>query len=231
MACGKQQRREAPGVEVRGARRARRASLSGAAQLPDGCRARVDRRAMLEQHARDVRMPVGHGPHQGGLPSRRLRGVDIGAMRQQRADGCRIARVRAPHEQRLARPQPHVGIRAVLEQPFHDPGVPVGACHPQRCGTVVILRVHVRAGPDQSLQRVAFVPVRRPVEGCRTVGLSRIDVQLLAQQDTDGLPLLVLRRVHEPQICTGGAQTDDPRSAQQPHRDSQSSVLECSAHH
>ena len=215
VAGGEQQRREAAGVEVLGARRARRAPQSGAAELARGRRARADVGAVGEEHARDVGMPRGRGPHHRGLASGRLRGVDVRPVIEEGLDRGRVARVRAPHEQRLAGVQSAVGARPGREQPLDDARVPAGAGDPQRGGAEVVLRVHVRAGVDQRFQSRRVVPVRGPVQRGRPVGLRNVDVEPLLQQGRHRVPVLAPGGPDELRIRAASFRTGDPETAEQ----------------
>ena len=199
-----QQRREPAGLEPRRPLGARGAALAGPAELRHRPGPRVHRGAVLDQHPGRGGLTVGRRPHQRRLPPRRLRGVDIDAVREERPHRPRVARVGAPHEQGLARPEPEVGIGAGREQPVHGAGVTIRAGRPQRRRSVVVPRVHVRAGPNQARERVRLVPVRRPVQRCRPVGLPGVDVRTLGDERRDRRPVPRLGRVREPGVRPGG---------------------------
>ena len=59
-----------------------------------------------------------------------------------------------------------------------------------------------------------IVMARGPMKGGRAIGLDRVDVDLLLEQNANGLSIRPHDRVRQPEIGTGGAQTDSQNNAQ-----------------
>ena len=179
--------------------------------LPDGEHQRrepaagcgVDRGASLEQHVEDRDVALGRGPHQRSLAAPRVRGVDVGAARQERPDRRYVSRPRTREQRRLARGrQSWVGPR--VEERGHEGRAGAGAGQPKRCRTVAVDRVGIRPGVQQQPNQPDIFQVDGPVERRRPVDGRRVDVDRPGQQARHHCVVAGPRRVRQPSVVRAG---------------------------
>jgi hypothetical protein len=77
--------------------------------------------------------------------------------------------------------------------------------------------VYVCAGTHEKFRHFQIIPVGRPVQCRRTVGLSRIDIGILLQQQTQARPVSPLDRLHQVKVAAGCGQTGERQKKQKDH--------------
>ena len=178
----------------------------------------VDCRAVREQHLDDVRVPLGHRPHQRRLVATAARGR-VGPRLQELADDVRRTDTGCGHQRRLAGKEPSVGIRTRVQQPPHHGGAAVLGRRPQRRDAEIVGRVHVGPGADQQIRELDLVPVGGPVQRRRAVTLPGGDVGAAIDQRAHHAPLGVAGRIGERLVRGVSAREtrgDQPRQDRRP---------------
>ena len=97
-----------------------------------------------------------------------------------------------------------VGVHAGLQQVLDECGIPVRTCEEERTDVVARRGLRVGASGDQQVGNLEIVPLRRPVQGSRTVGLGGIHVNVLREQRPDGFHIVVFYGIDEPQFSRCG---------------------------
>ena len=130
----------------------------------------VDVGAAADEHPHDVHVALGGGPHQRGLSAPALLGVDLGAAVEQERGRVHAARARGRHEHGFA-VERGGGIGARGQQACGDRRVAVGRRQHERLHAVPVRRAHVGAATQQEVGHLEVVPVHRPVQRRRAVGV------------------------------------------------------------
>ena len=181
-------------------------------------RAGLEVRSGLDQRPHDARVSIGRGPHQRRLIVRRLLGVDVGSMGQQSSHGLHATRTRRRHQRRLTRHVGGVGVRTRGQQRRHEGRVLVAAGQPERCHAEVVRHLHIGAGRNQQIGRVHVVPIGRPMQRGRAVGLRGVHSGPLFQQRLDGGRVSIPGRVRQRRISPGGRAGDYGEADKQQRR-------------
>ena len=143
--------------------------------IPAG-RTRVNIRAPFDEPAGDLRLPLGDGPHEGGLSGAWRPVVHLRASAKERIDRLEAARAGGGHQRRLAIRSRLIGIGAGLEQHRDHRRPAIGAREQQRGDSEIVGGVDAGAGPEEEARHLGVVPMRRPVQRGGAIPLRHVDV-------------------------------------------------------
>ena len=125
------------------------------------------------------------GPHQRGLLSPPLTGIDVGTVCEQHLDGVRPARSGSPHQRGLACRQTDVRVGPGVEQHLEHRGAAAGGGHQHGCCAVPVRYVGARTGAQQQLGRREIIAMGRPVQRRPPVDVKGVRVCVVSQQGAD----------------------------------------------
>ena len=129
----------------------------------------------LEQLLDHGGVPLGRGPHQGGLAAA-FAGVGVGLAGEQRSDRPGDARPRRDHQRGLAAREPRGGVGPGDEEEVDQRARAVRAGQRQGEDPVPVHRADLGPGIDEEPGRVEVVPPGGPVEGGHPVDLRLVRV-------------------------------------------------------
>ena len=159
--------------------------------------ARVDVGPVLDQHRDDVGMLSRGGPHERGLPARRLVGIDLRTVGEQQPHRINAAVARRFHQRRHARRGGGVSVGALFQQQPKRGDVAVGGRQMQRSGAKVVCRLCRRTGCEEQSYQIDRVAMRGPVQRRGAITLRLVNVGTGLQQRADRLHVAMSHRIHE----------------------------------
>ena len=163
-------------------------------------RPRVRLRAGAEQRLDHRGMILGGREHQGRLAAEFLGGIRIGARLEEQSDGLHAARSCGQHERCFALAIHRVCRCACTKQRVDDCRAADRGRFVQRRHAIAVRHARPCASGEESLDRVEVVPVRRPLQGSRSINVRRIHIGALFDQRARSRGVLVLECRDETQI-------------------------------